>query len=311
MTCSGYAPAHAAMRTNSCSGLCAIVAATAMRTLQRSIVDRLLWRAGAAARPTVDSGQVGDGIGMAQPSGARVLMTALRSDSNLGAVPSERRSPVRHTKSTLDSTRRGWRGRLPTERTRHEAGTMNTRDCILFSTFVLLCVGAVLALSSRDRAAAGKGGSVFELRPANAAQLAVLDRLQGTWDVGAVSRKPEERTITYSETYKWVLDNHFMLGETSRKSDGTQDVSMITYDAAVEGYRVWIFNSQGTFIALPPGTWNADTRSMEWKTGMFADIGFSVGWTFPEADTRRWTAKVKSWTGQVLLDVEGTARRRR
>jgi hypothetical protein len=188
---------------------------------------------------------------------------------------------------------------------------MKTREGILFSTFVLLCIGAMLVLSCRERAARDKGRSVFELRPADAAQLAVLDRLQGTWDVEAVSRTPEERTITYSETYEWVLDDHFMRGETSRKSDGTQDVSMITYDAAAGGYRVWIFNSQGTFIALPPGTWNADTRSMEWKTGMFADVGFSAGWTFPDADTRRWTAKVKSWTGQVLLDLEGTARRRR
>jgi hypothetical protein len=188
---------------------------------------------------------------------------------------------------------------------------MKARDAVLFSTCVLLCVGIVMALSGGERAAAEKGGSVFEPHPANAAQLAVLDRLEGTWDVEAIARKPEERTITYSETYGWVLDNHFMRGETSRKSDGTQDVSMITYDAAAGGYRVWIFNSEGTFIALPPGTWNAETRSMEWKTGMFADTGFSVGWTFPDADTRRWTAKVKGWTGKVLLDVEGTARRRR
>src|SRR5262249_47840122 len=102
---------------------------------------------------------------------------------------------------------------------------MKTKDGILFSALLLLCVGAVQALPGRDRAAAEKGGSAFERRPASPARLAVRDRLGGTWDVEAISRKPGEGTITCSEPYDWVPDNHFRGGETSRKSDGTQDVS--------------------------------------------------------------------------------------
>jgi hypothetical protein len=50
---------------------------------------------------------------------------------------------------------------------------------------------------------------------------------------------------------------------------------------------------------------------MSWKNVPNADVTFSALWTFPDANTRRWTARVKDWKGQVLLDLEGTCLRRR
>ena len=142
-------------------------------------------------------------------------------------------------------------------------------------------------------------------------QLQVLERLQGSWDVTTTTRAPKPLTAAYVETYEWVLDQRFLRGETSRKSDGAQDIFMTTYDPATKVYRFWIFNSLGTSIEFPRGTWDEKTQSMEWKNPAQSNLSFLARWTFPDKNTRRWTALVKDWKGSVLLDVDGTATRRK
>lgn len=181
----------------------------------------------------------------------------------------------------------------------------------LLRSFVLLCGAATLAFAASGANPQGKQHSLLDRPQATAAQLSVLDRLRGTWDVRVTMRAPQPGTVTYSETYEWVLDRQFLRGETTVKSDGTKDLSMTTYDAAAGSYRVWVFNSKGTAIELPPGTWDAKSQSMSWKSGPNADVNFSALWNFPDANTRTWTARLKDWKGQVLLDLEGTCRRRR
>ena len=180
----------------------------------------------------------------------------------------------------------------------------------LFRSFVLLCGAATLALAAPGAAPRGKQPSLLDRPQATAAQLKVLDRLLGTWDVRVTVRAPLPGTVTYAETYEWVLDRQFLRGETTVKSDGTKDLSMTTYDAAAGSYRLWVFNSKGTAIELPSGTWDAGRQSMEWKSGP-SDVSFSARWTFPAANTRKWTARLKDWRGRILLDLEGACVRRR
>lgn len=180
-----------------------------------------------------------------------------------------------------------------------------------FRRFVLLCSVATLAIAASGAAPQRQKNSLLDRPQASAAQLKVLDRLLGTWDVRVTARAPLPGTVTYSETYEWVLGRQFLRGETTVKSDGTKDLSMTTYDAAAGGYRLWVFNSKGTAVELPSGTWDEQTRSMSWKSGPNADVSFSGRWTFPDANTRRWTARLSDWKGKVLLDAEGTCTRRK
>ena len=172
-------------------------------------------------------------------------------------------------------------------------------------------VGA-LVLPVRTTHGQGKAPGPLDVSPPSLADLKVLDRLRGTWDVVVTTRSPQAGTIRYVETYQWVLDGKFLRGETLRKPDGTTDLYMTTYDARSRRYQFWIFTSQGTFVFLPFGTWNATSQSMEWKSGAdWGGVSFTGRWTFPDANTRHSTTVVKDWKGKVLIDAEAHAVRRR
>jgi hypothetical protein len=182
---------------------------------------------------------------------------------------------------------------------------------VLFLARVLLSGAAVLVLSGCGSSSQEKKGDLLETHQATPAQLEVLDRLRGTWDVTVRSHTPQPGIVTYTETYEWVLDRQFLRGETTVKSDGTQDMSMTTYDAATGGYRFWYFNSKGTNFDLPSGTWDAKAQAMEWKNGPTLPFSFTARWTFANDNTRRFTVRIKDMRGKVLWDLEGTAVRRK
>jgi hypothetical protein len=140
-------------------------------------------------------------------------------------------------------------------------------------------------------------------------ELKVLDRLRGTWEVEVVSQLPEPATVTYRETYDWTLDGKYLHGETTRKSDGTQDIYMATYDTTSNSYRFWLFNSKGTEIEFSRGKWDAQTQTLTWPSGPNWDVNFQGRWTFPDQNTRKWTGRTTDWKGKVLVQLEGTARR--
>lgn len=137
-----------------------------------------------------------------------------------------------------------------------------------------------------------------------------LDVFVGQWEVRVKTLQPEKPETTYTETYEWTLDHQFIRGQTGRKSDGTQDVIYGQYDKKVKGYPFWIFSSSGTATYLAPGTWNARTRTMEWKNPTGFDISYRSRCIFPDSDTRHCTLIVKDWKGTVLNELEWSAFRR-
>lgn len=183
--------------------------------------------------------------------------------------------------------------------------------CGLMTTTLLVGLGVVLLVPGARSHGQGKApGSLGRPQP-HPPELMVLERLRGTWDVTVNTRAPQAGTTKHVETYEWVLDRRFLRGETSQKPDGTQDMFMATYDPAIKGYRFWIFSSSGFFVEMPKGAWDERTQSMEWKSPPQMDITFRGQWTFPDKDTRQWTALLKDWKGTVLLEATGTATRRR
>ncbi|MEO8805110.1 MAG: hypothetical protein ABI433_03455 [Burkholderiaceae bacterium] len=173
----------------------------------------------------------------------------------------------------------------------------------------LLSASIVLATSLFAPAAGAQMPA--PLTPEISAKLKVLDVFSGTWDVTVRTRLPKPAVVTYTETYTWALDRRFLHGDSGRKSDGTQDLVMATYDQPSGGYPFWIFSSSGAWTYLAPGQWDATSRTMVWKNPPNIPITYLSRCEFPDAKSRRCSTFVKNWTGAVLLDQEASAVRRR
>ena len=137
----------------------------------------------------------------------------------------------------------------------------------------------------------------------------VLDRYVGEWQVRVKTLQPARPDITYTETYKWVLDHKFIYGVTGHKPDGTQDVIYGTYDAQAKGYPFWIFSSSGTYFYLAPGIWNRRKQVMEWKSPANWEIAYHSVCDFSAKNLHRCAMVLKDWKGKVLLKQTWTATR--
>lgn len=146
--------------------------------------------------------------------------------------------------------------------------------------------------------------------PPALADTQVLELFVGHWDIHARTLQPQPSTTSYRERYEWVLDGKYVRGETSLKADGTRDIIFGTYDAQADGYPFWVFSSSGTYMYLPPATWDARRRTMEWKNPKGFDINYRSSCHFPDRDTRSCTLIMKDWMGKVLLELEWQAARR-
>lgn len=152
-------------------------------------------------------------------------------------------------------------------------------------------------------------GLCLSAAPAHAQDNA-LEKFVGRWDVRVKTLQPQKTEVTYIEAYEWTLDRKFVKARTEGKSDGTEDMIVGGYDAKTNGYPFWIFSSSGTFMYLAPGTWDARSRTMEWKSPPLFDVAYLGRCTFPDENTRRCTLLLKNWYGKVLLEQETTAVRR-
>ncbi|MYM62810.1 DUF1579 family protein [Pseudomaricurvus sp. HS19] len=136
-----------------------------------------------------------------------------------------------------------------------------------------------------------------------------LQLFVGSWVVKTDQVRPQRQKITYTETYTRVLDGNYIRGETSRKPDGTMDIVFGTYDPKARGYPFWIFSSSGAYTWLPPATWDARRRVMQWKNPPQLDISYISECEFPTRDLRRCFMVVKDWKGRVLNELSWTAER--
>ena len=158
------------------------------------------------------------------------------------------------------------------------------------------------AATSQSRSASGAA------LPAEAS--AVLDRFAGTWDVTLTVRRPKHLVVTYTQTSAWVLNHHYLRGESSVRPDGSQELSMFTYDPQSRTYPLWIFYSSGFVAYLQRGEWSESSRTMAWKSAAADPIQFTSRCTFESATTLRCSTQVKDGKGGVALDQESVAVRR-
>lgn len=140
---------------------------------------------------------------------------------------------------------------------------------------------------------------------------AVLDRFAGTWDVTLTVRRPKNLVVTYAQTGAWVLNHRYLRGESDVRPDGSQELSMFTYDPQSRTYPLWIFYSSGFVAYLQRGEWSESSRTMDWKSAAADPNQFATRCTFENATTLRCSTQVKDGKGGVAIDQESVALRRR
>ena len=165
-------------------------------------------------------------------------------------------------------------------------------------------LGLACAVLVASAAAQPRGGPT----PLTAAQRAVLDRFVGTWDVTATTRVPRMAPMKSTFTWAWVLERRYLRGESSIKSDGSQEMQVLGHD--VSGYPLWVFSSSGLAFQLSRGEWNEATRTMEWKNAPSDPLLYTTRCTFENATTMRCSGQVKNLGGKVVIDSESVALRR-
>jgi len=142
------------------------------------------------------------------------------------------------------------------------------------------------------------------------AQDNALEKFVGRWDVRVKTLQPQKPELTYTETYEWVLGRQFVRARTEGKTDGTEDMIMAGHDPKTNGYPFWMFSSSGSYMSLASGTWDARSRTMEWKSPPLSDVSYHGRCTFTDENSRRCTLILKNWFGRVLLEQESSAVRR-
>ena len=142
------------------------------------------------------------------------------------------------------------------------------------------------------------------------AQNNVLEKFVGRWDVRVKTLQPQKPDVAYVEIYEWMLGRQFVKARTEGKTDGTEDMVVGGFDPKTNGYPFWIFSSSGTFLYLAPGTWDARSQTMEWKSPPLLDVSYQGRCTFTDDNTKRCTLVLKNWLGKVLLEHESSSVRR-
>ena len=141
--------------------------------------------------------------------------------------------------------------------------------------------------------------------------LKVLDRWRGRWNVTTTTTSPTPSTVKSVTTNSWTLGKRFLQGDSGAKSDGTHDLSMMTFDAVARTYPLWIFTSTGVVFYLADGRWDEASRTMQWESAFNLAASYNYRCQFPDDNTYRCRSIVKDWKGKALLELETVGTRDR
>jgi Protein of unknown function (DUF1579) len=141
---------------------------------------------------------------------------------------------------------------------------------------------------------------VPELSP----ELKLLDRLAGTWDVTAESKKaewtPADASMKSKVVRTWIL-NRTYLQDSSTNGDGTEGLGLFTYDPKRAEYRSWWFNSEG-HTAKSTGQVDKTGNVIDWKSTLPTGQTSTGSVTIIDADNHDWKIRITDATGKVYFD---------
>lgn len=145
------------------------------------------------------------------------------------------------------------------------------------------------------------------------AELQVLDRFVGTWDmiVTAKPRDGQEVTDQTFETRSWSAGDKCLLFENpqSEKPDAPHFHMLVTYDPATKTYPGVMMI--GASRSLVTGTWDQTNNTMTFNGKSLEDEGtFVIKNRFIDKDHSESTGILKNAKGEIVLELTQKQTRR-
>jgi uncharacterized protein (TIGR03067 family) len=146
-------------------------------------------------------------------------------------------------------------------------------------------------------------------------QLAVLARRVGAWDTKTKIKPckwvPDGAETTAIETIGWTLGGQFLEARQANLESGIAQLSLTTYDARDQVYRSWFFGSNANLPrGQSAGQWDKATETLTFKDEVTGEFTSVVRLKFIGNDAVEWQGIWKDKDGAVLMDLEGTSKRR-
>lgn len=168
---------------------------------------------------------------------------------------------------------------------------------------------AVLAAALCSLAAHGQDA------PKRSAELQVLDRFVGTWDLDVTNTPASGEIVTgkTSETRRWTLGGKFVQFENSKteKPDEPEFQMLVTYDPATKTYPGVLMS--GPSRAVVTGTWDQAQQTMTFRGTFSDDSGVKFEYTnrFLDNDHCESSGVITGASGEVFVRQIQKQRRRK
>jgi hypothetical protein len=140
------------------------------------------------------------------------------------------------------------------------------------------------------------------------AELKVLDRMIGTWDVVSIRKptiwSPNGDRTTGTITREWILNGRFVMG-SSVNSDGSEGIALFGFDSGAKAYRNWLFNSLGHQYAAQ-GQWTEKTQTFSMTATREDGKTTTTSIRIDGGNREIWNTKITDAAGQVYVDMDST-----
>lgn len=146
--------------------------------------------------------------------------------------------------------------------------------------------------------------------PGLPAEMSVLDRLAGTWDMDWVERSNPADTRKAEMVGAKVLGGRFVEVRERVLPSGEENYFLYTFDPAKKAYRMWHFSSRWP-MSEGIGSWDAGAKAMAWTTESGPMKGSRMTWRFVSDGRTEFHMAVVGEGGNPLADLEGTHARRK
>jgi hypothetical protein len=159
----------------------------------------------------------------------------------------------------------------------------------------------------------------FEARfgPSNLpAEFSVLQRSIGAWDTQTTIkpgvRVPDGLRSKGVQTIEWALGKKFIQGKHVDQPGNVEAMSLQTYDAQSGVFRLWYFDSFGNFPrSEATGQWDEDAKTLTYKGTEPEEVSVTTITRFVSPDRTEWQGVWRDKSGRILMEIEGTAARRK
>jgi hypothetical protein len=132
----------------------------------------------------------------------------------------------------------------------------------------------------------------------------VLEGLVGTWET-ATEVKLAGRSIELKgkDVVETAYGGKFIRGQSTNEADNRGLVLLITFDAAMDRYRLWMYDSLGTEIEWV-GVYDEKAKSVKWAATLPDGVKGEMVWKFADGGGYTWDLVITSG-GKPAMELKG------